>query len=57
MKVAMLGVAEDIRDIRGPKVEPETWVVAGIIAAAILFTVCAYIVKRQRRGGDPARAA
>ena len=50
MKVALLGVAEDIRDIRGPKIEPENWIATGIIAAAILIAVCAYIVKRQRRG-------
>ncbi|MBS0418449.1 MAG: hypothetical protein JSR66_12100 [Proteobacteria bacterium] len=51
----MIGVTEDIRDIRGPKVEPETWIVTGIVAAAIVIAVCAYFVKRQRRGGTGIR--
>ena len=55
MKVAMIGVADDIRDIRGPKVEPGTRIAAGIIAAVILVALCAYLVQRHRRGGPTAR--
>jgi len=55
MKVAMLGVAEDIRDIRGPKVEPGIRIAAGIIAAAVLLALCAYLVRRHRRVSPTAR--
>lgn len=56
MTVAMIGVTEDIRDIRGPKVEPETWIVTGIIAGAILIALAAYIARRRRRGGPAPRS-
>jgi len=52
----MIGTTEDIRDIRGPKVEPGTWILGGAIAAAVLIAICAYIVQRQRRGGSNVRS-
>ena len=50
------GTTEDIRDIRGPKVEPETWIVTGIIAAAVFVALCAYVVRRRRRDGPTSRS-
>jgi hypothetical protein len=40
--------AEDIRDIRGPKALPASWVVPAALAAAIVVALCAYIVWRRR---------
>jgi len=50
------GTTEDIRDIRGPKVEPETWIVTGLIAAAVFVALCAHIVRRRRRAGPTSRS-
>jgi hypothetical protein len=40
--------AEDIRDIRGPKAVPGSWVVPAVLAAAIVAALCAYVVWRRR---------
>jgi hypothetical protein len=40
--------ADDIRDIRGPKALPGSWLVPAAIAAAILVALCACIVWRRR---------
>jgi hypothetical protein len=49
---------DDIRDIRGPKVVPGSWLVVAVVAGAILLVLCAaaYAVWRQRRRGDRPRA-
>jgi hypothetical protein len=43
--------AEDIRDIRGPKAVPGSWVVPAILAVAIVAALCAYVVWRRRHRG------
>jgi len=49
---AALGeTAEDIRDIRGPKAVPGSWVVPAVLAAAIVVALCAYVVWRRRHRG------
>ncbi len=41
--------AEDIRDIRGPKVIPSApWVTPAVLAGAILLVLCAYLLWRRR---------
>jgi len=47
--------AEDIRDIRGPKAVPGSWVVPAIIASAIVAALCAYVLWRRRQRGIPSR--
>ena len=41
--------AEDIRDIRGPKAVPGSWVVPAVVAAAIVVALCTYVVWRRRQ--------
>lgn len=54
--LALIGVTEDIRDIRGPKSEPvASWAVPAAIAALILVALAAYILHRRRSSGTPAR--
>ena len=53
--IALLQAAEDIHDIRGPKVEPGSWVVPAIVAGVILVALCAFILRRRRHGGTPRR--
>jgi hypothetical protein len=55
MNTAMIGVTEDIRDIRGPKVEPGTWLVTGLLAAAVFIAICTYLVRRRHRSGPTIR--
>jgi len=45
--VASIGVSDDIRDIRGPKTEPGSWLVPTLIAGAILIAVCALLMRRR----------
>ena len=46
---AITEVAEDIRDIRGPKPVSESWVLPAALAAAIVVALCvAYIVRSRR---------
>jgi hypothetical protein len=40
--------AEDIRDIRGPKAVPGSWVLPAAVAAATVVALCAYILWRRR---------
>lgn len=57
MKVSV-GVAEDIRDIRGPKAVPaESWLVYAVLLGILLVGVCvAYVAWRRRRHrGAPPR--
>jgi Domain of unknown function (DUF4381) len=54
---ALAEAAEDIRDIRGPKAVPESWVVPAAIAGAILVALCAaYAASRRRHRGTPRRS-
>jgi hypothetical protein len=43
--------AEDIRDIRGPKAMPGSWVVPAVLAGAIVAALCAYVFWRRRQRG------
>jgi hypothetical protein len=47
--------AEDIRDIRGLKAMPGSWVVPAVVAAAIVVALCTYLVWRRRHGAIPPR--
>jgi hypothetical protein len=57
---ALAGSAEDIRDIRGPKAMPGSWVVPAGLAGALVLALCAYAVWRARhrraRGRTPGLA-
>ena len=49
---AIAEVAEDIRDIRGPKAVSESWVLPAALAAAIVVALCvAYVVRSRRHRG------
>jgi hypothetical protein len=48
-RAVLAEAAEDIRDIRGPKALPGSWVLPAILAAAIVIALCAYLVWRRRR--------
>jgi hypothetical protein len=41
--------AEDIRDIRGPKAVPGSWLVPAVLVIALVVALCAYAVWRRRR--------
>jgi hypothetical protein len=45
---ALAESAEDIRDIRGPKAVPGSWMVAAALAGALVVALCAYAVWRRR---------
>jgi Domain of unknown function (DUF4381) len=57
MGAAAAGVApaEDIRDIRGPKGIFPLWLVAALLAGAVLLTIAGYTLWRWRRRRPPAR--
>jgi hypothetical protein len=42
---------EDIRDIRGPKEMPGSWVLPAALAAAIVVALCAYVAWRKSHRG------
>jgi Domain of unknown function (DUF4381) len=48
--------AQDIRDIRGLKAVPGSWVVPALVAAAMVVALCAYLVWRRRRRATRAPA-
>jgi hypothetical protein len=51
---ALAQAAEDIRDIRGPKAVPRSWVVPAVLAGVIVVALCAYVAWRRRpRGIQP----
>lgn len=51
---AFAEAAEDIRDIRGPKAVPGSWVLPAALAAAVVLALCiAYVVRRRRRLSSP----
>jgi Domain of unknown function (DUF4381) len=46
---ALAESAEDIRDIRGPKAAPVSWIVSAALAGALVVALCAYAIWRRRR--------
>jgi hypothetical protein len=48
--------AEDIRDIRGPKGIFPLWLVAALLAGAVLLAIAGYALWRWKRRQPPARA-
>ncbi|MDB6044055.1 MAG: hypothetical protein JWM63_2606 [Gammaproteobacteria bacterium] len=45
---ALAEAEEDIRDIRGLKAVPGSWVLPAVLAGAIVVALCAYLVWRRR---------
>jgi hypothetical protein len=45
---AMAKAEEDIRDIRGPKAVPQSWVVPAVLAALVVTLCVAYAIWRRR---------
>jgi Domain of unknown function (DUF4381) len=52
---ALAESAEDIRDIRGPKSVPGSWVLPAVLAGAVVVALCAYAVWRRRHRGERRR--
>jgi len=52
---ALAESSEDIRDIRGPKVVPGSWIVPAALAGALVVALCAYAVWRRRHRVDRPR--
>jgi hypothetical protein len=51
---ALAQPSDDIRDIRGPKAMPGSWIAPAALAAALLAGVCVYAVRRRRhRAASP----
>ena len=51
---ALAEAAEDIRDIRGPKAVPGSWLLPAVLVAALLVALCvAYAIWRRRHRGAP----
>ncbi len=48
---ALAETADDIRDIRGPKVVAGSWILPAALAAAIVLALVAYVLWRRRRRG------
>ena len=53
---ALAAAEEDIRDIRGPKAVPGSWVLPAVLAGAIVVALCAYAVWRRRHRGTRSRS-
>ena len=53
---ALAEAEEDIRDIRGPKAVPGSWVLPAVLAGAIVVALCAYAVWRRRHRGTRRRS-
>ena len=53
---ALAAAEEDIRDIRGPKAVPRSWVLPAVLAGAIVVALCAYAVWRRRHRETPSRS-
>jgi HAMP domain-containing protein len=45
---ALAESADDIRDIRGPKAVPGSWIVPAALAGALVVALCAYAIWRRR---------
>jgi hypothetical protein len=52
---ALAESSEDIRDIRGPKVVPGSWIVPAALAGALVVALCVYAVWRRRHRLDRPR--
>jgi hypothetical protein len=52
---AWADAAEDIRDIRGLKPVPGSWMVPAVVALAACVALCAYLVWRRRHRGHQSR--
>lgn len=52
---ALAESADDIRDIRGPKAVPGSWLVPAVIAGVAVVMICAYAIWRRRRRGTHLR--
>ncbi len=50
---ALAQAATDIRDIRGPKSVPGSWVAPAVLAAAIVVALCGYVLWRRRHRRMP----
>jgi hypothetical protein len=51
---ALAEAAEDIRDIRGPKALPGSWLTPTVLAGTIVLALCAYVLwHRRHRGARP----
>ena len=48
--------ADDIRDIRGPKAVPGSWVLPAVLAGVIIVALCAYALWRRRHRGARRRS-
>jgi hypothetical protein len=53
---ALAEAEEDIRDIRGPKAVPGSWVLPALLAGAIVVALCAYAIWRRRHSGTRRRS-
>jgi Domain of unknown function (DUF4381) len=55
---ALAEAEEDIRDIRGPKAMPGSWVLPAVFAGATVVVLCAYVIwrRRQRHHETPGRS-
>jgi Domain of unknown function (DUF4381) len=55
---ALAAAEEDIRDIRGPKAVPGSWVLPAVLAGVMVVALCAYAVwrRRQRSRGNHGRS-
>jgi hypothetical protein len=52
---ALADSAEDIRDIRGPKAVPGSWVLPAVLAGAVIVALCVYAVWRRRHRAERPR--
>jgi uncharacterized protein DUF4381 len=53
---ALAEAEEDIRDIRGPKAVPGSWVLPAVLAGAIVVALCAYAIWRRPHRETPRRS-
>jgi Domain of unknown function (DUF4381) len=53
---ALAEAEEDIRDIRGTKAVPGSWVLPAMLAGAIVVALCTYVVWRRRHRGTHRRS-
>ena len=56
LAAALAEAEEDIRDIRGPKAVPRSWLLPAMLAGAIVVALCAYAVWRRRHRGTDGRS-
>lgn len=53
---ALADSAEDIRDIRGPKTVPGSWILSAALAGVLVAALCAYAIWRRRHRRASPRA-